>query len=212
MHYVLRILVIIVCIQTQCNGAYSIRPAQQNDYDSLIAIVKETLTQNYANFETQEYVQLQLAKPESWFSFYLDDENYFLGVACDENNFIAGFIGAWRLRERYIYISPVMIHPEIQRKGIGALLINDLFERFPWCDLLFLKVNARNTQAHAFYIKMGFIDLGYSIDSSITHTAEHTIMAKPRTPMLSLDTMLIKNMPLINNSLFYSPLPINVFS
>lgn len=173
-------ILFVLFLNVACDGIYTVRPAVQKDYDTLITIVKETLSKNYATFEMQDYINSQLEKPDSWVSFYLDDPNYFLGVAVDEKNNIGGFIGAWRIRERYIYISPIMVNPVMQRQGIGALLISDLFKRFSWCDLLFLKVNIRNTLAYNFYKKQGFVELGLSVDETPVHKAEHVVMAKAR--------------------------------
>lgn len=93
-------------------------------------------------------------------SIQLDDfaeqtEGEHIHLAEDEAGGILGFISLW---ESESFIHHLFVSPDQQRKGIGAALLDDLFDRLP--GPFRLKCLLPNQAALAFYRGHGFAEIG----------------------------------------------------
>lgn len=82
-------------------------------------------------------------------------------VACDEAGVIAGFVIA-RCGIEDWEIENVVVDPELRRRGVGCLLIQETLRRAREHDALdvFLEVRESNVAARALYNRLGFNEQG----------------------------------------------------
>ncbi len=87
-------------------------------------------------------------------------DEYF-GVAKAEDGRIVGLI-TMHVRESdgIGIISRLYVHPEFQRQGIGAALLDAAVRAFPAVRRLRLEVEEQNAKGRAFYAKQGFNQIG----------------------------------------------------
>ena len=105
-----------------------------------------------------------LCFPDPWSQKGLRDtlresSSCFFGVW--EGNTLCGYLNAtWILDE--VNINRICTHPAFRRRGIAAAMIGKLedFCRLRGIDNMFLEVRESNAPARAFYVRMGFKEIG----------------------------------------------------
>ena len=137
--------------------AFSIRPANTDDIDSLFAIHRAALG---------EYIAATWGWDDAWqFAFFRDQCRPEVRSVIEVSGHSIGFIDVAE-RDGCIWLDNIEIDPEHQGNGIGTGIIQDLVEqaraRAVPLRLQVLKVNKR---AEALYDRLGF----RPIDETATH-------------------------------------------
>jgi predicted acetyltransferase len=99
-------------------------------------------------------------------------------VAEEDNGEVIGFVSVWE-KDTHPFIHHLFIAPDHQKKGIGALLIRNLFA---WLPLPYrLKCVLKNQDALAFYLKNKWLE----IDRGIGEDGEYVLLELPAYQSLS---------------------------
>lgn len=143
---------------------YLIRPAKIGDECELAALL---LRARRATFHWRD--------PESFTlgDFALETAGEQIWVAEAESGRLAGFISVW-MPEHFIH--HLYVHPDLQRSGLGTLLLNTMLSsvKAPWS----LKCAIKNVPAVAFYEKMGWTIVGRGEDIG----SDYYLMHAPTMP------------------------------
>jgi ribosomal-protein-alanine N-acetyltransferase len=85
-----------------------------------------------------------------------------LGAVAEEDGRLAGYSLGARRRNGDAWILTLDVHPDFRRRGAGALLLEDLLDRFrkSGAARAVLQVAVENAPARAFYEKSGFRETG----------------------------------------------------
>ncbi len=81
--------------------------------------------------------------------------------ACFHGETVLGFVtvnGDSQYLGGSLYVVNINVQPQSRRQGIGAQLLETVFEAFPTCKRISLDVDRKNLGAIALYRKMGFHD------------------------------------------------------
>ena len=90
-----------------------------------------------------------------------DPKRICLGIIELKTKKLLGLCSAWLIIDE-LHITYISIHPTLQRKGLGKLLLSDLIQRsiLLQTNSIHLEVNDTNEPAKAFYKSMGFKNIG----------------------------------------------------
>lgn len=139
-----------------------VRTASERDLDAIRALLVETWHATYdaiygarkVDEITDEWhsiaaLKKRLVRPNSDF-LVADDGERLGGVAYAEAEADGKSV---MLRQLYIL-------PEVQGRGIGGMLLDEIIESFPDATLFKLEVEEANTKAIGFYLSQGFVQSG----------------------------------------------------
>ncbi|RMF42560.1 MAG: ribosomal-protein-alanine N-acetyltransferase [Deltaproteobacteria bacterium] len=97
-------------------------------------------------------------QPHPWdearFSRELDNPLARLRVICDGEH-LCGFMVCWQVADE-VEIQNICVAPEYRRKGLGRLLLEDLFNSCPDAERFLLEVRSGNQPAIELYRSFGF--------------------------------------------------------
>ena len=96
-----------------------------------------------------------------WERELTDPKRICLGIIELETKIILGLCSAWLVIDE-LHITFIAVHPNHRRKGLGKLLLSDLFNRSKslQTNQIHLEVKDNNEPAKAFYKSMGFKTVG----------------------------------------------------
>lgn len=79
----------------------------------------------------------------------------------DHSDFICGYVGFWVMADE-AHITTIAVSDELQRRGIGELLLLTVFNRARelYANVVTLEVRVSNTGAQNLYLKYGFKQVG----------------------------------------------------
>lgn len=89
--------------------------------------------------------------------FALDDGDVAL-VATLDGRLVGGIRG--HPRDGEVHLSGLYVAPDVQRRGIGALLLSDLVGRYPQNVAVRADVRPSSFAARQFYANEGFVEIG----------------------------------------------------
>jgi GNAT superfamily N-acetyltransferase len=138
----------------------AIAPLGEGDIDAICVLAREIWRRHYppiigtaqteymlAQRYTPDVIREEIARDDFWWDTLAEDGAY------------VAFASSFRLTPgRAIKLDKLYVHPERQRRGYGAALIEHTCERARrlGCDRVVLAVNKRNDGAIAAYRKLGF--------------------------------------------------------
>ncbi len=105
------------------------------------------------------------------------DPNIYFGVAKDGGR-VVGLITMRLLADDVGYVGRIYVHPDSQRQGIGAALLQAALAAFPTVKHLQLEVEERNLKGRAFYAKQGFRQIGTKQEDVEGFVFESLVMEK----------------------------------
>jgi diamine N-acetyltransferase len=138
----------------------SIEPLNAARIDELCALARLIWRAHYPAIIGMEQTEYMLAQryDAPVIAEELKRDDVWWDTLRDEGTMVA-FASSWHLRaERAMKLDKLYVHPERQRRGYGAMLIERVADRAmrSGCDKLALAVNKRNEGAVAAYRRMGF--------------------------------------------------------
>ena len=116
-------------------------------YDSIYGA--ERVTEITDEWHSAASLKARLVRPNSEF-LIADDGKRIGGMA-----FAEGVDGGEEVVLKQLYVLP-----DLQGRGIGGMLLDEIIESFPEARAIRLEVEARNTRAIAFYEANGFVRSG----------------------------------------------------
>lgn len=136
-----------------------IRTAGERDLEAIKALLAETWHATYdaiygqkrvneitAEWHSMAALRARLTHPHSEF------------LVADDGKAIAGMAFAASVDEgRVVWLRQLYVLPAQQRRGIGAMLLDEVSESFPEASLIRLEVEVENLNAIGFYRAQGFI-------------------------------------------------------
>ncbi|HMV01159.1 MAG TPA: GNAT family N-acetyltransferase [Rhodocyclaceae bacterium] len=135
-----------------------IRPVTYPDVPAISALAREIWQASYPGIITQEQIDFMLEQRYGNERLYddLEDLHKWLDQAFYEGRRV-GFAFC-EIHNGEFKLDKLYVHPEVQRQGVGGLLISHVSERarslgYP---CVILQVNKRNTKAISSYRKYGF--------------------------------------------------------
>lgn len=147
--------------------AVKIREITTEDLPAAEQLLSYTWADTYASFlsdqiihkvteiwHNPELLKKQISNPHVHFLIALNEEKKIIGLSTAVEN-DAGNIVLGRL----------YIHPESQRQGIGADLLQQSIDRFPEAKIIHLEVEESDIKGVNFYRKEGFKDTGERIEN-----------------------------------------------
>ena len=138
----------------------SIAPLGEGDIDAICALAREIWRRHYppiigtaqteymlAQRYTSEVIRAELAREDLWWDTLAED-----------GAFVAFASSLWMTPERTLKLDKLYVHPERQRLGYGAALIEHTCDRARrlGCERVVLAVNKHNDGAIAAYRRLGF--------------------------------------------------------
>ncbi len=138
------------------------RYAEERDIPALTGIYNHYILNSTATFDLNP---VTIEQRRTWFSHYSSDSRYKLIVAEHEGEII-GYTSTSRFREKEAYAqsveSSIYIHPDHQKKGLGAALYTKLFEALSDTDVhrVFACITLPNKASIALHTRFGFIQVG----------------------------------------------------
>lgn len=146
----------------------AVRQAGPEDIPALSALARHTYAETFGHSLSPEDLATQLEETRSEECFRKALESDIVLVAQDDD-IIAGYVRLCDLRLPIEYsnsdrqLDSIYVHPDQQRKGVGALLLQAALAH-PFlqdAEKLFLDVWEENEKAVRFYAKHGFEKAGY---------------------------------------------------
>ena len=135
-----------------------IRPIMPGDVTAIAGLARTTWLDAYANILSLEQIDYMLAEryhPERLRADTRDPKKW-LRQACLDNT-LAGF-AACEIHEGEFKLDKLYVHPDMQRKGIGAALVGHAaaLARDRGFPVMILAVNKQNARAIHAYTQYGF--------------------------------------------------------
>jgi putative acetyltransferase len=134
---------------------YSLRPYQPDDFESVVRLWHRSWHQAFPGFEHPWSY-------EQWRAHFQEkvaaNERIWIAESASQ---IAGFLV---LRESDGYLDQIFVAPEIQRQGVGTILLNKAKQLAP--NGIYLTTLQRNTSACLFYEQHGFVAERTGINSN----------------------------------------------
>jgi len=138
------------------------RYAEERDLPALTEIYNHYILNSTATFDLNP---VSIDQRRIWFSHYAPESRYKLIVAEHEEEII-GYTSTSKFREKEAYAqsveSSIYIHPDHQKKGLGAALYTKLFEALSDTDVhrVFACITLPNKASIALHTRFGFIQVG----------------------------------------------------
>ena len=143
-----------------------IRPVTPPDVPAIAALAREIWQATYPGIITQEQIDFMLEQRYGHERLYADLEELhtWLFQAFHEGRRV-GFAFA-EIYKGEFKLDKLYIHPEVQRRGVGGLLIEHVAElaRKQGYPCVILQVNKRNEKAINSYMKYGFVVRTSTVD------------------------------------------------
>jgi ribosomal protein S18 acetylase RimI-like enzyme len=136
----------------------TIRPATPDDVENLAALARDIWHRHYPGIISREQIDYMLAQryapPLIQAQLGRPDQGWWVA---ERGSRLAGFAHAW-LADGYCKLDKLYVHPDHQRHGLGAALLDAARS---WAtsqgrNRLVLQVNRHNTLALGAYRKYGF--------------------------------------------------------
>jgi len=154
----------------------AIHRAQIEDIPGIKAVLAVTWRDTYSSFLSESSIGKVTAEWHS--SKILEAEinrsSTFLGIAKSSSAGIVGMITA-HSHDELLIIARLYVLPEFQRHGIGARLMEESCRAFPQIRRVQLDVEEQNLKGRAFYLKLGFREVGVRTDD-VAGTKVNSIM------------------------------------
>jgi ribosomal protein S18 acetylase RimI-like enzyme len=146
----------------------TIRRATSADYAGLNAVRQSFVRQIHLE-RPAEFRPAMLGTTEALFQSWLNRDGHFLVVAeQDDTGSIAGYASAWLLLGAFdsdflfqcqrMYVAELAVTEASRKTGVGRALLDavEVEARQQGVEAIELKVNTANTNARAFYDRLGF--------------------------------------------------------
>ena len=138
----------------------SIAPLAEADVEAICVLAREIWRRHYPPIigtAQTEYMLAQRYVPEVIRDELARDDLWWDTLA-EDGAFVA-FASSLRVPERTLKLDKLYVHPERQRRGYGAALIEHTCDRARrlTCDRVVLAVNKHNAGAIAAYRRLGFV-------------------------------------------------------
>lgn len=140
----------------------NIRPASENDLESICSIFNHAILHTTAVYHYEPYT---LAMMQQWFQLK-QEQNYPVIVAL-QNNKVAGFAsyGTFRPYSAYQFTAEISVYidPDYQKKGIAKMLYNSLIPMAKQNGIhsLIAGIDAQNEISIRLHEQYQFIQVGY---------------------------------------------------
>ncbi|SKA69536.1 GNAT family N-acetyltransferase [Desulfobaculum bizertense] len=121
---------------------YSIRPATEQDYDSIIDVWEASVRASHDFLSEEDISYLRPLIRDQYLAAVT------LHVMCFAKSRIVGFLGTHGQSVEMLFL-----HPEHWRKGLGRQLMEFAIKE---CGARLVDVNEQNPKAAAFYTALGF--------------------------------------------------------
>jgi len=108
-------------------------------------------------------------------------KDYNLSYVAVDGEKVVGYIICWLVVDE-VHIGNIAVHPDYQRRKIGELLVNKVLSHsnhFVWAGL---EVRKSNKQARAFYLKLGFREIGVRKNYYTNNSEDAILMSKVLKP------------------------------
>ena len=143
----------------------AIHRAQIEDIPGIKAVLTVTWRDTYSSFLSESSIGKVMAE---WHSpnileAEINRSSTFLGVAKSSSAGIVGMITA-HSHDELLIIARLYVLPEFQRHGIGTRLMEESCRAFPQTRRVQLDVEEQNLKGRAFYLKLGFREVGVRTD------------------------------------------------
>lgn len=139
-----------------------VRTASKRDLDAIRTLLGETWHVTYdpiygpervaaitAEWHSLASLQTQLERPRSEF------------LVADDGTAIGGMAFASAIDEgKTVMLHQLYVRPSTQGRGIGGMLLGEVFDSFPEAERIRLEVEEANVRAIAFYAAAGFVRVG----------------------------------------------------
>lgn len=138
--------------------ARTIREIQYEDLAAAEELLSYTWADTYASFLSDHIIQKVTElwhNPELLKKQISNPHVHFL-IAEDDTGKIIGLSTAIENDEGNIVLGRLYVHPECQRRGVGADLLNQSIEQYPGAKKIHLEVEESDVKGVNFYKKMGF--------------------------------------------------------
>lgn len=143
-----------------------IRPVTPPDVPAIAALAREIWQATYPGIITQEQIDFMLEQRYGHERLYddLEELHKWLFQAFHEGRRV-GFAFA-EIYKGEFKLDKLYIHPDVQRRGVGGLLIEHVAElaRKQGYPCVILQVNKRNEKAINSYMKYGFVVRTSTVD------------------------------------------------
>ena len=127
---------------------------------------QETLDEVYKNWQSIEFITSQIENSALYFPL------------AKEGDELVGLATTY-MPEDTIVMFRLYVSPRHQRKGIGALLLNNVIEHFQGAKKIQLHVEVMNPKGLSFYKKQGFVELKREEENVGNEVIEVFLMEKP---------------------------------
>lgn len=146
-----------------------IKMAQENDLKEILELQYIAYQSEAKLFKTTDIPPLKQTLEELYYEF----QKGIILKALDESNAITGSVRAYQ-EDGTVYIGKLMVHPRVQRKGIGTKLLLEIEMQYP-NQRYELFTSTKSTNNIRLYKK-----LGYEIfkEKSITQELQFVYMQK----------------------------------
>ena len=115
-------------------------------YDGIYGV--ERVNEITADWHSIANLKAKLSEPHSEF------------IVADGEDSIAGMAFASQSDLNFVTLHQIYVHPVVQGKGIGSMLLKEIIDAFPEGKALRLEVEPANARAVNFYRSKGFEPLG----------------------------------------------------
>lgn len=140
-----------------------LRETWQDTYGDHLS--QATLDEVYNTWQSIDFLTQQIENPGIYFPLAKDGDE------------LAGLSTA-HMREDTIAMFRLYVAPRHQRKGIGALLLENVIAHFQGAKQIHLYVEAMNPKGQSFYKKQGFRELKREEEKIASETLELILMQK----------------------------------
>ena len=157
----------------------AIHRAQIEDIPGIKAVLTVTWRDTYSSFLSESSIGKVMAE---WHSpnileAEINRSSTFLGIAKSGSAGIVGMITA-HSHDELLIIARLYVLPKFQRHGIGARLMEESFRAFPQTRRVQLDVEEQNLKGRAFYLKLGFREVGVRTDDVAGTNANSIVLEK----------------------------------
>ena len=112
---------------------------------------------------------------EQNFKDELENNRFSYLFVLTENDVVFGYYGMWIIGD-YATITKVSIAPELQSKGLGSILMQDLIKRCEQADVVTIDLEVRESNLHAIGLYQHFDFQSASIRKNYYSDGENAIL------------------------------------